>query len=905
MRLRALLETDALGLRLLGGAGELDRGVRGVMTTDLRDPSRYLSGGELVLTGLAWRRSAEDAEPFVRILNAAGVAGLAAGEAELGHIPEDLVTACVRHRMPLFAVREDVAFATITEHVVRQVSGERAGDLAAVVDRHRRLMTSGPAGGGPEVVLDLLTSDLDLRAWVLTPTGRLIAGGGERLPAGRAAELAAEHLAATRSGRRSPHRVTVGGTAYSLFPIHDGVHAPYDDRDQGPIREPERSTAPAAFRDVRDARDVRETVLSDWFLAVEADAGEWPAARLDLLRGVTQLISVERDRRDASRTVRRRLAQEVVDLVQEGAPPADIAARLRVAAPVLLPGVGAAPHWQVVVARLEWSGDDAGTAIASGPAGQAALEEILAAHTPPGTDLSDRIAVAHSDGEAIALVPIAMEVRGDEPGAGAAGPRRGAGVGAAPHSPAGAGAHSPAGAGAAPHAPAGAGVTPDSRAGAGAASQTAHGLVSGAGTGAGPAPDTGAGLQPGNDNPLHPGSGSGARTGTGSAASTGTGTDAGAGARPAPGSGNRLHPGSGSGARTDTGPAASTETGTGIAAGASAAPAKGTPSHPASGSGARTGTGPAATTGTGTDAVAGAAPGNGNGTLLHPGSGSGARASTGPGTHAGAGTGNGTPLHPASGSGARTGTGPVASTGTGTDASAGAGTGTPLHPGSGNGARTGTGSAAGTGSGPRTGAAPAVTGSGARTGATAAVTGTDAGTGIRTGAPTEPPGQGLHADVLLGAVRGTLSAGLGEDGRLTFGVSAAVHSAEGLRGALEEARHARRVAAARPGRVCAAGHHELASHVLLLPFVPDDVRRAFTARLLDPLREYDKRHRAELIPTLEAFLDCDGSWTRCAARLHLHVNTLRYRVGRIEQLTGRDLARLEDKLDFFLALRMG
>ncbi|MEU0458898.1 helix-turn-helix domain-containing protein, partial [Streptomyces sp. NPDC006129] len=139
---------------------------------------------------------------------------------------------------------------------------------------------------------------------------------------------------------------------------------------------------------------------------------------------------------------------------------------------------------------------------------------------------------------------------------------------------------------------------------------------------------------------------------------------------------------------------------------------------------------------------------------------------------------------------------------------------------------------------------------------------------------------------------------------LTLGVSAAVHSAEGLRGALEEARHARRVAAARPGRVCAAGHQELASHVLLLPFVPDDVRRAFTARLLDPLRDYDRRHRAELIPTLEAFLDCDGSWTRCATRLHLHVNTLRYRVGRIEQLTGRDLSRLEDKLDFFLALRM-
>ncbi|MFR0356304.1 PucR family transcriptional regulator [Streptomyces sediminimaris] len=564
MRLRALLDTDALGLRLLGGEDELDRAVRGVMTTDLRDPSRYLSGGELVLTGLAWRRDADDSEPFVRILAQAGVAALAAGEAELGAVPDDLVAACLRHRLPLFAVHESVAFATITEHVVRQVSGERAGDLAAVVDRHRRMMTSGPAGGGPDVVLDLLGSDLDLRAWVLSPTGRLIAGpkaAGPAMPAELRARLAAEHLAAARTGRRGPHRVTLGPTTYSLFPIRSSGHRP----------------GAEAGRSAQGARDVRATVLSDWLLAVEADAGDWPAARLDLLQGVTQLISVERDRRDAARTVRRRLAQEVLELVQTGAAPAEIAARLRVAAPVLLPGLGTAPHWQVVVARVEWQDSD----IEAGPAAQSLLEEILVDPLATGPEPSDRIAVAHTGDEAVALVPL---------------------------------------------------------------------------------------------------------------------------------------------------PAVSAE-------------------------------------------------------------------------HGGA----------------------------------------------------------------------------------------------------EPE---ILADTLLESVRDPLSAGLDDDGQVTLGVSAAVHSAEGLRGALEEARHARRVAAARPGRVCAAGHQELASHVLLLPFVPDDVRRAFTARLLDPLRDYDRRHRAELIPTLEAFLDCDGSWTRCAARLHLHVNTLRYRVGRIEQLTSRDLSRLEDKLDFFLALRM-
>lgn len=380
MRLRALLDTDALGLRLLGGEDELDRTVRGVMTTDLKDPSRYLSGGELVLTGLAWRHDAEDSEPFVRILASAGVAALAAGEAELGDIPDDLVVACARHRLPLFAVNESVAFATITEHVVRQVSGERAGDLAAVVERHRRMMTSGPAGGGPDVVLDLLGTDLDLRAWVLSPAGRPIAGSklaGGALPAGTRAELAAAHLTAVRSGRRGPHRVTVGPAMYSLFPVRSAGRAP------GALR------------------DVRETVLSDWLLAVEADAGDWPEERLDLLQGVTQLIAVERDRRDAARTVRRRLAQEVLELVQTGAAPAEIAARLRVAAPVLLPGLGAAPHWQVVVARVEWDGGE----VEGGPVAQALLEEILVDPLSPGPELSDRIAVAHTGAEAVALVP--------------------------------------------------------------------------------------------------------------------------------------------------------------------------------------------------------------------------------------------------------------------------------------------------------------------------------------------------------------------------------------------------------------------------------------------------------------------------------------------------------------------
>ncbi len=95
----------------------------------------------------------------------------------------------------------------------------------------------------------------------------------------------------------------------------------------------------------------------------------------------------------------------------------------------------------------------------------------------------------------------------------------------------------------------------------------------------------------------------------------------------------------------------------------------------------------------------------------------------------------------------------------------------------------------------------------------------------------------------------------------------------------------------------------LDSHERLLASVPTPVLRSFTERLLGPLADYDARHNAELLPTLRSFLACDGSWSACASRMYVHVNTVRYRIGRIEALTGRDLSALADRVDFFLALR--
>jgi DNA-binding PucR family transcriptional regulator len=148
--------------------------------------------------------------------------------------------------------------------------------------------------------------------------------------------------------------------------------------------------------------------------------------------------------------------------------------------------------------------------------------------------------------------------------------------------------------------------------------------------------------------------------------------------------------------------------------------------------------------------------------------------------------------------------------------------------------------------------------------------------------------------------------------RLTAGISAPAEGVAALPGALHEAQSARRLAAVRAAAAVPAPvpavyvvtSDEVASHELLLASVPGSVLRSFRDRLLGPLLAYDERHRAELLPTLREFLACSGSWNACAARMYVHVNTVRYRIRRIEELTARDLSCLDDQVDFFLALRI-
>jgi sugar diacid utilization regulator len=74
--------------------------------------------------------------------------------------------------------------------------------------------------------------------------------------------------------------------------------------------------------------------------------------------------------------------------------------------------------------------------------------------------------------------------------------------------------------------------------------------------------------------------------------------------------------------------------------------------------------------------------------------------------------------------------------------------------------------------------------------------------------------------------------------------------------------------------------------------------------VLRPLFEYDRVHHTELAETLRAYLAADTNLTKTARLLAVHPNTVVYRLGRIQQLTGRDPRAVDELLVLFLALKL-
>ena len=146
-------------------------------------------------------------------------------------------------------------------------------------------------------------------------------------------------------------------------------------------------------------------------------------------------------------------------------------------------------------------------------------------------------------------------------------------------------------------------------------------------------------------------------------------------------------------------------------------------------------------------------------------------------------------------------------------------------------------------------------------------------------------------------------------GRAVAGRRPAAHVPRGAlraRGARARRRRERRAKRRGSGRArgdLLATYRDLGSFQLLLSLQDDDALRLFCDSILAPIEDGEGAYGGELMRSLEAFIECNGQWERAARQLYCHRHTLRYRIRRVEELTGRSLDSARDRIDFWLALR--
>jgi Purine catabolism regulatory protein-like family/PucR C-terminal helix-turn-helix domain/GGDEF-like domain len=400
VRVRDLLDVPGLGLRLLTDVAGMDRVIRHVYTTDLPDPSRYLTPGDLVLTGLIWCREPGDADRFVRALVKAGAGVLGAGEA-LGEVPPEVIQACGRHGIVLLAVPAETSFAAVTEEVARRLNGDRATAMTRVLGRRRLLLSAVAEGAGLEAMFRLVGREIGTECWLLTALGRVVGGTGTSLPGPLALRLAGEYLKADRlpatvrvSGQ---HGSTAGDGKYSLFAVGG------------------------------------EPRITSWFLACAGYEQDWAHELRESVAELAADAALERARLDAGRAGDRKLAEAIVTMLAsetgEGGAPAEIASLMRAA--------GLPPDGRYLVAALDAEADRM-----AGPNVDRWRCDLAAELAMPNAEAA---AVATHGEQVVVLVPLpALTAAGPDPDVALPAGAHPAGPGQAPAGPAGT-AQAPAG----------------------------------------------------------------------------------------------------------------------------------------------------------------------------------------------------------------------------------------------------------------------------------------------------------------------------------------------------------------------------------------------------------------------------------------------------------------------------
>lgn len=222
-----LLRQPGLDLQLVVPGDHEQRPVRFAHAIELEDPSAWLKGGELVLTtGMHLPRGTRGQAAYVRRLSAIGVSGLGFGVG-LTHevIPDAIVAACIRERLPLLSIPRPTPFIAITQAIADRLADQQTRSIRRVSEFQTEITRAAMRAGVPGLMgrlsaelgasLALLNRDFET-LWPVTSTDEWI---GEAAGIARGNRTQVGISVTTRDGHVEMQRIGASSGPHSWLAI--------------------------------------------------------------------------------------------------------------------------------------------------------------------------------------------------------------------------------------------------------------------------------------------------------------------------------------------------------------------------------------------------------------------------------------------------------------------------------------------------------------------------------------------------------------------------------------------------------------------------------------------------------------------------------------------------------------
>jgi DNA-binding PucR family transcriptional regulator len=142
-----------------------------------------------------------------------------------------------------------------------------------------------------------------------------------------------------------------------------------------------------------------------------------------------------------------------------------------------------------------------------------------------------------------------------------------------------------------------------------------------------------------------------------------------------------------------------------------------------------------------------------------------------------------------------------------------------------------------------------------------------------------------------------------ENMRINVGIGEPVKEVTQLTSAYHSALSA--VRRAQLTRVDVVRFRDMSFYKLLYSLPSSRLMMEYYHEVMDPLLEHDKKHGSNYLETLCRYLLHDGSLQAVADEMYTHRNTVNYRMGRIREILGNNLATHEECFPYLMAYYIG